>query len=171
MKTSRSYYAVRREGTNLLPLSWEDLLAEQFGNRNKTGLQILQYHLQYHLLSSAAGRGNNLPIGWASRRELWQPAYFTHMLGREDSRYGPRTQPEDRAVLAEFLSAAVVGEKLAIPVSEEQGCRNQKNLGSKTCSTTGHVNMSKQPTLGPQFPHLYNRWLLPRFLTHHLALY
>lgn len=142
MKTSRSYYAVRREGTNLLSLSWEDLLAEQTGNGNKMGPWILQYHLG-DLLSSAPGRKNSLPTGRDSRRDLWQPAYFTHMLGGEDSCHCPTIPPEDRAVLAKFLSAAVVGKELAIPVSEEQGCRNQKGLGSKLCSTTGHVNMSK----------------------------
>lgn len=82
------------------------------------GLWILQYHLG-GLISSAAGRGINLSIGWDSRRDLWQPAYFTHMLSGEGSRYCPRTQPKDRAVLAKFLSAAVVGKNLAVPVSEE----------------------------------------------------
>lgn len=86
MKTSRSYYAVGREGINLLPLSWEDVLREKFGNRNKRSPQILQCHLG-DLLSATDRRGKNLPVGGGSRRDLGQSAYFTHLLGEEESRH------------------------------------------------------------------------------------
>lgn len=141
MKTSKSYYAVRREGTNLLSLSWEDLLAEQFGNGSKTGVWVLQHHLG-DLPSAAAGRGKTCLLDgtaeWICGGQHILPTCLVGKTFATVSRHSLKTgQSWTNSCELQLL------RKKWPSVSEEYGCRNQKGLGSKPCSTTGHVNMSK----------------------------
>lgn len=51
-----------------------------------------------------------------SRQDLWQPAYFTHVLNGEESCHCLEIQPDDQA---KSLTVTVEGKEVAIPGSEE----------------------------------------------------
>ena len=149
MKTSRSYYAVRREGINLLPLRWEDLLAEQFGSGNKRSLRIVQCHLG-DLLPSVDVTGKKKPCLWDGKAEESGTVSIFHSCTWGGEK---KVVPDDKAVLAKSLLTAAVGKEMTIRV---------RNRGAGTrLKATFHLWQCEQeqviaPSPRPQFPHLYD---------------